>query len=319
MSGRLRFVVPVVMAVVVALVSGGCAGKKSSVESELAAFAEDKDARIGVAVITDGGEIFGVNADEQFPLLSVVKFPLALAVADFISERGGSFDDPVAVTAADLHRDTWSPMLEKYGWLHGDSCRRDTGRSGACLTDTASVSVGELMYYSMSLSDNNACDILMELVGGAEAVGRYLSESGHDGFAVRWDENEMNIEPSRYRENTSTPMAMAKLLRKFDMEADDVDSKAIKRIMESCETGRDRLVKPFEGSGAVVGHKTGTGPVDKSTGRIVAVNDAGYVHLADGGGYVIVVFVCDSAYTLDETAAIIAEISGIVALRVGRL
>ncbi|MDE5795715.1 MAG: class A beta-lactamase-related serine hydrolase, partial [Muribaculaceae bacterium] len=62
---------------------------------------------------------------------------------------------------------------------------------------------------------------------------------------------------------------------------------------------------------ARIGHKTGTG--DKNAqGRIIAVNDAGYIFLPNRDGYAIAVFISDSGYGMVETEQIIADISEIV-------
>ena len=61
---------------------------------------------------------------------------------------------------------------------------------------------------------------------------------------------------------------------------------------------------------AMIGHKTGTGDVN-SQGRIIGVNDAGYVFLPNKQGYAIAVFIADSGYGMTETEKMIADISEI--------
>lgn len=174
------------------------------------------------------------------------------------------------------------------------------------------IAIDTLLDYALKVSDNNACDVLMDYAGGASVVNDYVKRSGIDGVNVRWDENAMNTSDARCRENTSTPAAMAQLMYKFDTEFQDSLSLYLKRIMEACETGTDRLARPLLPTNAVIGHKTGTGPVDKQTGRRMAVNDVGYVHLPNGRRYAIAVFVADSSYDMEETSAIIATLSDIV-------
>ncbi len=104
---------------------------------------------------------------------------------------------------------------------------------------------------------------------------------------------------------------MASLMDKFDREFNDSISLEIKRLMETCETGVNRLSKPLIKSNAIIGHKTGTG-FTLPNGRLMAVNDAGYVHLPNGRGYSIVVFIKNSGYDSETTESMIAEISRIV-------
>lgn len=80
--------------------------------------------------------------------------------------------------------------------------------------------------------------------------------------------------------------------------------------MENCKTGKERLPAALFGKNAVIGHKTGTG--DSVDGRILAVNDAGYIRLSSGENYAIAVFVADSKHSMQETEAIIAHISRLV-------
>ena len=82
-------------------------------------------------------------------------------------------------------------------------------------------------------------------------------------------------------------------------------------MLEGCLTGPNRIVRYLDGQGVVAGHKTGTGGLN-TQGRIMAVNDAGYVLLPDGRSYSIAIFVADSAYDMAASEEIIAHISRLV-------
>lgn len=277
------------MAMGLSLSLTSCAPRDSSLEDQLQAFVSDKDARIGVAVVLPDGKLVGVNADEKFAMMSVMKFPLAMA----ISATDISFSDSVMVGVEMLRSNTYSPMLEKYP--PGKPC---------------TVSIGELLEYSLSHSDNNACDILMQQAGGTQAVDRYMTRLGFEDINIRWDEDEMHRDTGRCTDNYSTPEDMARLFAKYDREFSDEKSLRIKAIVEGCATGLDRLARPLAGTGAVIGHKTGTGDVVRQ--RVTALNDAGYVHLPDGKRYAIAVFVADSGYSPEATSKLIGDISEIV-------
>ena len=81
--------------------------------------------------------------------------------------------------------------------------------------------------------------------------------------------------------------------------------------MIECKTGADRLAAPLAGTGAIIGHKTGSGDKN-SKGQIIATNDIGFVFLPDGQRYSIAVFVKDSEEDAENTARIIADISAAV-------
>lgn len=264
-------------------------------KEKLTQYIADKNARIGIAVLVNGRYSVSVNGDDAFPMLSVYKFPIAMAVAEYCRMRDIDFSDSCLVTAGDLHRDTYSPMLQKYAEV-----------------DTASITFDELLTYALQQSDNNASDILLNRIGGATSANEYVSGIGIEGVTIKWSEDDMHIDMSRCYENSATPVAMAKLMWTFDFQCNDTLSKRIKQLMESCETGQGRLAKPLIEANAVIGHKTGTGFVNPD-GSLMAVNDAGYVHLPDGTRYGIAVFIADSHYDMEYTENIIADISEMTA------
>lgn len=276
------------------LTSCSAGARYVALKSELEAFVSDKDARIGVAVIIDDRDTVGINDGKRFPMFSVYKFPIALAFGECCRANGVGTGVECPVTNGELKKDTYSPMLEVYDAV-----------------DTVMIPARELLAYALQLSDNNASDILLSAAGGVQGVMRYLEQLGVVDVNVLSSEAEMYADRELCRINSATPLAMAGLMNRFDREFNDSVSAEIKGLMETCSTGVDRLVAPLAGSGAVVGHKTGTGFVSDS-GRIMALNDCGYVHLADGHRYSIAIFVEDSGYDLVATAGLIAEISAIV-------
>ena len=53
---------------------------ENQLEQKIKNFLSDKKATVGVSVLMEGREIATVNGQNRYPLLSVYKFPLALAV-----------------------------------------------------------------------------------------------------------------------------------------------------------------------------------------------------------------------------------------------
>ena len=150
------------------------------------------------------------------------------------------------------------------------------------------ISISELMKYTLQMSDNNACDILFN---------RILSVKNTD----------------RYIRNWTTPMAAVRLINLF-LEGDAVSGEYydfIKRTMTECTTGTGRLPYPLNNTGAIIGHKTGTGDKN-SDGRYIGINDIGFIDLPNGDRYLIAVFVKDSTEDYETTERIIAEISSMV-------
>lgn len=273
--------------------------KYTDVQQALDEYVAEKDANIGVAVIIDGVDTVAVNGNKEFPMLSVYKFPITLALAEHYRQNNLPIDYPITILPEDLHLDTYSPMTEKII------------ASSKMQTDTLMMSTAEILGYMLQQSDNNASDIALRELGGADYVEGYLKLVGATDVHVHNSEAEMHEDNSMCYSNSATPIGMASLMDKFDREFNDSVSVEIKRLMETCETGANRLLKPLDGSNAVIGHKTGTGFI-LPNGRLMAVNDAGYVHFPNGHRYSIAVFIENSGYDMAQTEAIIADISGIV-------
>jgi len=284
----------------------GCSprSKYDAMQKSLSEFAAGKDANIGIAVIIDGTDTVEVNGNKEYPMLSVYKFPIALALGEYYRQHNMSLEDSVAILPEDLHLDTYSPMTERIL------------ASSRTTTDTLKKPTAELLAYTLQQSDNNASDIILKTLGGTEYVDKYIRRLGIAGINVKNTEDEMHIDNTLCYANSSTPIGMASLMDKFDREFNDPISLEIKRLMETCETGTNRLAEPL--TDALIGHKTGTGFTLPGE-RLMAVNDAGYVHLSNGHRYAIAVFIENSGYDMEQTEALIAEISRIVYSRIKRI
>lgn len=267
-----------------------------TIEQRLKEYVADKDARIGVAVIINGRDTVSVNGSRDFPMMSVFKFPQALAVADYCLRNGVSLSDSVSVKREEIKPDTWSPMREKYGSVD------------------LRLPIYELLDYSVGQSDNNACDILFRVAGGTQAADSLMTALGFEDIDIQYTEAEMHTNVELCYLNRTTPLAMARLFDLFfrrGMRHDSPIHEAIGEMMLTCKTGERRLPAALADTAAAIAHKTGTGDRN-SRGRIIAVNDAGYVYLPGDTGYAIVVFIADSAYSMEQTERLIAEISAIV-------
>ena len=252
------------------------------------------DANIGIAVIIDRKDTVEVNGNRAFPMLSVYKFPIAVALGDYLRMSSELSPDILTITPTDLKPATYSPMREKY---EGE--------------DTIQLPLYDIMAYALQQSDNNASDILLKIMGGTENAMLSLKRLGIENINVVSTEAEMYEDNQLCYKNTSTPIAMARLLDSFDHNFNDMYTRNMKQLMENCATGVNRLARPLAGTNAVLGHKTGTG-FSLPDGRLMAINDAGYVHLPNGRSYSIAVFIENSGYDMEQTEEIIAKISEII-------
>ena len=86
----------------------------------------------------------------------------------------------------------------------------------ASWTRIFTITLRELMQYSISQSDNNACDILIEYAGGIKHINDYIRRLGIDSFNLSETEDDMHSSFEAVYRNWSTPSAMARLLRTAD-------------------------------------------------------------------------------------------------------
>lgn len=282
-------------ALVLALCLSGPAWAAPGLKRELEALTANMPATVGVAVIIDGKESVTVNNDRRFPLMSVFKFHQALAVADRLAARGLPLETEIWITKEDLPPNTWSPLRDA----------RPEGDFG--------ISVAELLRLTLQQSDNNACDILFDRIRPVKDTEAYIHGLGITDCAISATEADMHADLAKCRENWTTPLAAARLLERFLTEGLPAAAhhEFIMATMIGCTTGADRLAKPLAGTGAVLGHKTGTSDRD-AEGRLIALNDAGFVLLPDGRHYTLAVFVKDSRAGDAETEAMLAAISACV-------
>lgn len=262
-------------------------------QNELNEYVKDKDCRIGIAVIYKEDTV-QVRGNENFPMLSVYKFPQAIAVSRICEARGLTPGDSINIKGEELLPDTHSPMRDRYG------------------KSDIKLPVGELLGYTLMVSDNNACDILFRLIGGTAAADSVIKSLGYGDITIANTEEEMNDDPRLCQQNCATPLALAGLMNDFYNTGNDNEwIRTVKLYLESCETGATRIPGGNFGGETLIGHKTGTGPRDES-GRIIAVNDVGYIEFSSGESYVLAVMIAQSTENLEDTECMIGEISEIV-------
>ena len=239
------------------------AQQMSELKNRIDSLLNGKKATVGIAVWTDKGDMLRYNDHVHFPLLSVFKFHVALAVLDKMDKQSISLDSIVSIKASQMLPNTYSPLRKKFP------------------DQDFTITLRELMQYSISQSDNNACDILIEYAGGIKHINDYIHRLSIDSFNLSETEDGMHSSFEAVYRNWSTPSAMARLLRG----------------MLPAKT--------------VVGHKTGSSDRN-ADGMKTADNDAGLVILPDGRKYYIAAFVMDSYETDEDNANIIARISRMV-------
>jgi beta-lactamase class A len=248
------------------------------------------DVGVGIKHL-ENGDTITFSGRKPFPMQSVYKFPLAVAVLKQIDKGNLSLEQKVSVKKEDFIPNTWSPIAEKYP--KGD----------------VDLTIRELLSYTVSQSDNNGCDILFGLIGGPAKVNEYFQGLGLKGMAIVNTEAEMHKRWDAQFNNFAEPLAMVKLLEMFHQEKllSKSSQDLLKDMMLKTITGRKRL-KGLLPEDTDVAHRTGMSSTNDQ-GIRAALNDVGIVTLPDGSHFAIAVFISNTKEETSKLEALIAKIS----------
>jgi beta-lactamase class A len=252
-------------------------GNYRALQEQIEQIASLAKGRVGVsAMILETGEaIASLDSHGHFPMQSVYKLPISMAVMKQVDAGKLRLDEKVRIAKTDyVGQGAHSPIRDQYP-------------QGAELT------LSELLRFALSQSDGTASDVLMKLAGGPEAVQAHLTELGITDMIVLDTENAFTQDHSLQYRNYATPEAGVSLLRAlYERRGLSESSQALLlKFMTESTPGAKRL-KGLLPSGTVVAHKTGTSGTEK--GMTAATNDIGIITLPDGRHLAIAVFVSDS-------------------------
>ncbi|MBC8985396.1 class A beta-lactamase, subclass A2 [Pedobacter sp. N36a] len=269
--------------------------QKNQLRNQIKQVIAHKKADVGVSVYgIESKDTISVNGDRHYPMQSVFKFHIAMAVLNQVDKGKFSLSQTIHIKKSDLLPDTWSPI-------------RDAHPNGE-----VDLPLAEIIKYTVAQSDNNGCDILMRLLGGPKPINDYIHSLGVKDVAIKANEEEMHKEWNVQFSNWSTPKAITELLVKFYTK--NLLSKEsfnfLWTTMVETSTGVNRIKGQLP-KGTVVGHKTGTSGTSKA-GITAAINDMGIVRLPNGKHYAIAVFVCNTKENEATNDKIISEISKLV-------
>lgn len=247
----------------------------SDLTSDIQEVIKGKKAQVGVAVLYKDDAVT-VNNDDQYPLMSVFKFHIALAVLKKMEQEGIPLTAVVTLRPSDIDTKTWSPMYKKY------KSRKIT------------LSYGDLINYMVSQSDNNACNRLIYFVGGIQNVNAFIKDLGIDQIQLIETEKSMEQDIRKSYNNWSTPLSVAQLLRKVYTEKvlSDKHFAFLEKAMLASASGKDKfragLPKEIE-----VGHKTGMSYRTPEGVRMCDA-DVGVIYMPEGEKCYLAVLVKDS-------------------------
>jgi len=145
------------------------------------------DGRVGVSILNaENGREWQYRADERFPLTSTFKLFACAAVLHKVDQGTEILDRRVEYRSSDLM--TYSPVTKQH---------LDTG-----------MTIRELCEAALYFSDNTAANLILEALGGPDALTAYLREIGDNVTRLDRIEPDLNEAKPGDARDTTTPNAV---------------------------------------------------------------------------------------------------------------
>jgi len=258
-----------------------------SLEQRLAALERRHGGRLGVAIFdTASQRMISHRGDERFALCSTFK---CLAVACVLARVDRQQEDLSRLLVYGKEQLVpYSPTTEKHA-------------------DGSGLSVGSVCEAAITLSDNTAANLLLDSLGGPQALTAWLRSIGDPATRLDRREPELNENRPGDLQDTTTPHAMLQTLNRLVLG--DVLSPASRdqliAWLVNNKTGDDKLRAGLP-EGWRVGDKTG------SNGRN-ASNDVAVIWPPRRPPIIVTVYCSDARGSSDQLDALIADVGRLVA------
>lgn len=258
-----------------------------SLEQRLAALERRHGGRLGVAIFdTASQRMISHRGDERFALCSTFK---CLAVACVLARVDRQQEDLSRLLVYGREQlVSYSPTTEKHA-------------------DGSGLSVGSVCEAAITLSDNTAANLLLDSLGGPQALTAWLRSIGDPATRLDRREPELNENRPGDLQDTTTPHAMLQTLNRLVLG--DVLSPASRdqliAWLVNNKTGDDKLRAGLP-EGWRVGDKTG------SNGRN-ASNDVAVIWPPRRPPIIVTVYCSDARGSSDQLDALIADVGRLVA------
>ena len=270
--------------------------QKAELKKEISKITEGKKATVAVSVlgIDFPFQYNNNNAEKKLPMQSVFKYHIALAVLDLVDQGKLSLDQKVFIKKSELLPNTWSPIREKNP------------------EGNFEMPISELIEYSVAMSDNVGCDVLLRLIGGPKVVHDFLISKGVKDTQIVYNEELMQSAWKNQYENYTTMKSATKLLNDFykGKILSEKSTEFLLGVMYRTSTGLNKIVEQLP-KYAKVAHKTGSSGKNDA-GLTGAENDIAIITLPNGKTYAIAIFVSDSTESYDVNCKMISDISKVV-------
>lgn len=250
-------------------------------EATLARLEKTSGGRLGVAVRDTGSGLrAGHRQHQRFPMCSTFKVMAVSAVLHRVDQGQEHLDRRIHYTQAQVIH--WAPITSKHV--------------------ATGMTVRELCFAAITLSDNTAANLLLASVGGPAAVTAYARSLGDAMTRLDRTEPTLNTAIPGDPRDTTTPAAMAGDLHRLLLgnALSPASRKQLTAWMLGCQTGLHqlRVGLPADWKEA---DKTGNG--DHGTSNDIAV-----IWPPQQKPVIVTAYLTQSTLTYDQENAVLAEV-----------
>ncbi|MEW4466828.1 class A beta-lactamase [Parasphingorhabdus sp. JC815] len=229
------------------LLASGCmmAGRNQAsimTNPEFASIEKRIGGRLGAALVNwEGSLITSHRGTERFAMCSTFKAPLASAL--FAAHEAGRVDMHAQFTLKKEDAVPYMPFVEQR------------------LKDGKPVTLYELARAAIITSDNAAANLVLEAIGGPSGFTDFVRTQGDAVTRLDRMEPDLNENALGDPRDTSTPIAMARLMQSLAIEGavNDENGLTLQKWLKESVTGGARIRSGLP-AGWPVGDKTGTAP-----------------------------------------------------------
>lgn len=262
-----------------------------NLRNDLQKIISTKNATVGISIKgIEDQDTLSINGSLDAPMMSVFKFHIALATLHLVDKGKLKLNQKFFIKKEDLLPETWSPIREDYP------------------NGNIYLTLDQLLRYTVSHSDNNGCDILLNIIGGTQKVQKFINKQGIKDFKIEVNEQQMSTWENLYK-NTTTPLATTELLEKFynGKVLKKETTKYLYQIMVETSRGITWMKAGFP-QNTEVAHRTGISGTNEKNLR-AAMNDVGIVNLPNGKHFILSVYLKNITEERTDTEKIISDIA----------
>jgi len=238
-------------------------------------------ARIGVAAVdTASGKRLAYRSEERFPMCSTFKFLAAAAVLKRVDGGQQELDRFVSYDAKDILE--YAPITKAHLKVGG-------------------MTLGALCAAAIQQSDNTACNLLLDTIGGPTGLTNFARSIGDETTRLDRKEPELNSASPGDERDTTTPAAMCADMQRLLLG--NVLSESSRQQLE------DWLRQNETGSQMIRAGVPKTWTVGDKTGRCGngATNDVAIIRPPAGAPILVAIYSMGPASLADDRTAIVAE------------